>query len=189
MKKYLIAALFSSFCAIVAAQEPLVFCPQVAVALATQGTSGVTGGGGVEFIANFKVNDQIKMGPGIGMMGHNYNLEKNGNCDFSTFEVPVFLNLQYHFPTGNINPYLQGQIGYNFGNVSYSSYRYEFDTYYYSDGDEEHMGVFFKVGAGINFNLKRGSLFIDLGYKIHQWTVDTTPAYGELTVGYCFRHH
>lgn len=170
----------------------LKFCPQVAVVLATQGKSGVTGGGGVEFIANFKINDHVKMGPGIGMMGHNYNLKVTENAyyedDFSTFEVPVFFNLQYHFATNNVNPYLQGQVGYNFGNVDSERISIVDNSYSFSNG-EEHMGVFFKVGAGINFNLKRGSLFIDLGYKIHQWTVDTTPAYGELTVGYCFRHH
>lgn len=104
--------------------------------------------------------------------------------DISTFEVPVFYNLQYQFGTGNVSPYVQGQVGYNFGNVDYY-----YDAFYGNNEDDEHMGVFAKVGLGVNFNLKRGALFIDLGYKVNQWTLDSTPTYGELTIGYCFRHH
>lgn len=163
----------------------LKFCPQVAVCLGTQGSSGITGGGGVEFIANFKINDRVKMGPGIGMMGHNYNERIDNREDISTFEVPVFYNLQYMLGSGNVKPYFQGQIGYNFGNID--SY---YDSFCDSSAEEdEHMGVFFKIGAGVNFNLKRGALFVDLGYKVHTWTLDSTPTYGELTIGYCFRHH
>lgn len=157
------------------------FCPQVAAVTATQGSCGITGGGGVEFIANFKANNRVKMGPGIGMMGHNY--EKGGVS--ATFEIPVFFNAQYHFTQSNINPYIQGQVGYNFGAVNAGDYNS--DGIYYDR--EEHMSLFVKVGAGLSFNLRRGAIFVDLGYKLHQWTIDSTPYYGELTIGYCFRHH
>lgn len=164
----------------------LKFCPQVAMALGTRGSADITGGGGVEFIANFKLNDRIKLGPGVGMMGHGYDFydSTTGRSDFSTFEIPIFFNAQYNLFTGDIAPYVQGQFGYNFGSVDY----YE-DYMGYISTDKEHLGVFFKVGAGINFNLNRGALYIDLGYKVQTWSVDTTPTYGELTIGYCFRHH
>lgn len=159
---------------------PLKFCPQVAAVLATQGSSSMTGGGGVEFIANFKVNDRFKIGPGIGMMGHNFSEDIGKYKDVSTFEIPVFLNLQYNLSEKSVIPYLQGQIGYNFGTV---------DCFSYHDDEDQHMNLFVKVGAGINFNLKRGALFVDLGCKLSQWTLDSTPIYGEFTIGYCFRHH
>lgn len=159
----------------------LKFCPQVGLVLGTLGSGSITGGGGVEFVANFKVNDYLKMGPGAGMMGHNYDYRNGGITDVSTFEMPIFFNIQANFTKSAVSPYVVGQVGYNFGSISYT------DCVGCDTEEEEHMGMFAKMGVGIDFNLRRGAIYVDLGYKIHQWTIDTTPTYAEFSIGYKFR--
>jgi len=139
------------------------------------------GGGGVEFVGSLQLNDHWKIGPGAGLLGHNYH-----NRDWSSVEFPVFIQAKYDFAKKVISPYVVMQFGENFGRIETNVYESDQD---YSTLYNE-MGFFGKVGFGVNVKMKRGRFFFDLGYKIQQvsskdWRTDmSTPQYCTISMGY-----
>lgn len=137
------------------------------------------GGGGVEFVGGLQLDDHWKIGPGAGILGHNYH-----NRDWSSAEFPVFIQARYDFQAKSISPYFVMQFGENFGRIETDQYDNEGYSLY------NEMGFFGKVGFGINVKMKRGRFFFDLGYKIQQvksndYRTDmSTPQYCTISMGY-----
>lgn len=158
----------------------LQFRPEIRLRLDAPCSDHVDGGGGVMGVAGVQINRSLIIGPGFGMIGHNYY-----NEDLYSFEFPVFIQARAMIPSKLVSPYVIGQVGYSFGSL---------DDYanLIPAQESDRLGMFASLGVGFRMKLKRGSLFMDLTWNAQQWRssqLDSPTTFG-ICGGYFFeRRH
>ena len=116
---------------------------------------------GAELILGYRASDQFRIGVGTGIywckhlyenasiVGSHYYEEYRETASY----IPMFLDVKYNFITGNISPYLRVDVGYSLFN-SASDY-----------ADNNKLGFMTNPAFGVDFNVGKGCLFLEVGYK------------------------
>lgn len=143
---------------------------------------------GAEFVAAYRLSEELRLGIGVGIywckhlyedagvdaLLHQYYDEYRETASY----IPVFLNGKYNFVTKrNWMPYLSLDAGYSFFNAA---------SDYAKDND---LGLFVKPAFGVDYNIDKGALFLEVGYKYQDRKFqDAKMGYSQLTlsIGYQF---
>lgn len=143
---------------------------------------------GCEFVAGYRLSDDFRLGIGTGIywckhlyedahynsLIHYFSEEYRETASY----IPIFANGKYNFvTTSDWRPYLSVDLGYALFN-SASKY-----------ADDNKLGIFVKPAFGVDYNIGKGALFFEVGYKYQDREFqDVKMGYSQLTmsVGYQF---
>ncbi len=141
---------------------------------------------GGEFLAGYRIIPQLRLGIGVGIdyCEHKYE-DAHYNTLINRYQkeyresaayIPLFLNGKYNFTEGKISPYVTTDIGYSFF-IPYSDY-----------AKENSLGVFVKPGFGVDFNIGKGDIFVEVNYTYQTRKFYETCNYSQigLSIGYQF---
>lgn len=143
---------------------------------------------GGELVAGYLLSEDFRIGVGAGIYWCKHLYEK-GHYDRwinrlvdeyreTASYIPLFINGKYNIvSTSDWCPYLSVDLGYSIFN-SASEY-----------ADNNELGVFVKPAFGVNYNIGKGALFIEVGYKYQDRKFfEEKMGYSQMTmsVGYQF---
>ena len=162
------------------------FEPQVKVGYAYGIDDYKTQSFGGEFVAGFRINPNVRIGAGVGIdycdhkyedayydpYLHYFNKEYRESAAF----VPVFVDGKFNFTDSSISPYISVDLGYSFF-IPFSDY-----------AKENNLGIFVKPAFGIDFNVGKGAVFVEVNYNYQARKFYETRNYNQigLSVGYQF---
>ena len=143
---------------------------------------------GGEFIAGYRLSDEFRLGIGAGAYWCKHLYEKehyNSSISYLSKEYretasyfPIFVNCKFNFVTsGEWRPYLSADLGHSIFN---SASRY---------ADDNELGIFVNPTFGVDYNIGKGALFLEVGYKFQDREFQKEKmGYSQLTlsVGYQF---
>lgn len=206
MKKILISLLL---CAGISASwaQTRIFHPTVKF---TAETSATEPGGKAHVIFNgdFVLNNYLRIGPGVGVGYEAYEddiyFDSRGSERYNpnspsemVYSIPLFASFKYFIiPNRKCTPYLFANVGYTFCVKDGLRNRYR-----HFGGDYiEDLGFATGGGVGIDINLKRGSLQIELDGKMQKveyrnnwnneyrnsWNEEMHHTFFGISVGYAF---
>ena len=120
---------------------------------------------GLEIGAEYRYNvyPGLELGGGLAFQGH--KKLKNGGEGFNS--VPVYATMKYSFDTGDVKPYLKGDLGYSFNT------------------NHANNGFYYGAGLGVSFN----NFNVELMYKENKsrytgWLYDGNINYKRVTLGF-----
>lgn len=120
---------------------------------------------GLEIGAEYRYNvyPGLELGGGLAFQGH--KKLKNGGEGFNS--VPVYATMKYSFDTGDVKPYLKGDLGYSFNT------------------NHANNGFYYGAGLGVSFN----NFNVELMYKENKsrytgWLYDGSINYKRVTLGF-----
>ena len=120
---------------------------------------------GLEIGAEYRYNvyPGLELGGGLAFQGH--KKLKNGGEGFNS--VPVYATMKYSFDTGDVKPYLKGDLGYSFNT------------------NQANNGFYYGAGLGVSFN----NFNVELMYKENKsrytgWLYDGSINYKRVTLGF-----
>lgn len=186
MKKFLLVL-------VVALSMPLVvlakgFEPQVKVTGNIGVDSYKNNSFGADFVAGYRVTDMFRVGIGVGISyvdlffedGHFIENHWYGTYKESAAYVPVFVDCKLNLTSGKISPHVNLDLGYA-AYIPFSGY-----------AKKNQLGFFVQPAFGVDFNLGKGALFVQVGYKYQMrkcdYWVNTNGNYSQvsLAIGYQF---
>ena len=143
---------------------------------------------GAEFLAGIRMSGKLRLGVGVGISycdllyedgGVNMILNKYyGDYRESSAYIPIFANIKYNFTSNGVSPYVSADLGYS-AFISCSDY-----------ANDNKLGLFCKPCFGIDFPIKKGKIFLEVGYKYQHrsWSGLNSPDYMQATgaIGYQF---
>ena len=143
---------------------------------------------GGEFLAGYRVSEGFRLGVGAGIYWCKHLYESahydkyinhySGEYRETASYIPVFANGKYNLATnGGLKPYLSVDFGYAIFNAA-SDY-----------AKENKLGLFVKPAFGVDYEIGKGALFFEIGYKYQDRKFyDVKMGYSQLTmsVGYQF---
>ena len=119
---------------------------------------------GLEIGAEYRYNvyPGLELGGGLAFQGH--KKLKNGGERFNS--VPLYATMKYSFDTGDVKPYLKGDLGYSF-NTNHAK-----------------NGFYYGAGVGVSFN----NFNVELMYKENksrytEWWYNGSVNYKRVTLG------
>lgn len=118
---------------------------------------------GAEFIASYRTNSYFRIGVGTGIswcnmvLGH-LRWEKYRETDAF---VPLYVNAKINFINHGVSPYFSANAGYTFL-IPFSGW-----------SEKTTMGFMLNPAFGVDFPLRRGSIFLELGYKFQMMNYDS----------------
>ena len=120
---------------------------------------------GLEIGAEYRYNvyPGLELWGGLAFQGH--KKLKNGGEGFNS--VPVYATMKYSFDTGDVKPYLKGDLGYSFNT------------------NHANNGFYYGAGLGVSFN----NFNVELMYKENKsrytgWLYDGSINYKRVTLGF-----
>lgn len=143
---------------------------------------------GADFVAGYRFSDLFRLGAGLGISyvdlfyesAHYIGQHWYKEYKESAVSIPVFVDGKLNFTKTKISPYFNLNLGYAIY-VPCSDY-----------AKENTLGFFIQPSVGVDFNLGKGAIFVQAGYKYQMrkcdhW-VDTNGNYSQVSfaVGYQF---
>lgn len=143
---------------------------------------------GVDFVAGFRTSDLIRIGAGAGISYVDLLFEDAhfiGNHYFDKYKenaayIPIFIDGKFNFIKSKISPFVNLDLGYAVY-VPFSEY-----------AKKNSLGFFVQPAFGVDFNIGKGDLFVQVGYKYQMrkcehWA-DTNGNYSQTSfaIGYQF---
>jgi hypothetical protein len=147
---------------------------------------------GAEFIAGYRITPTFRLGAGVGvsyvdLLFEDANVSAIGSHIYyskeyreSAVSVPIFVNAKVNFFENSISPFFTANIGYN-AYIACSDY-----------AKNNKLGFFVAPAVGTDFNIGKGAITLQVGYKYQMRTCDlwsnTNGNYSQVTfaVGYQF---
>ena len=141
---------------------------------------------GGEFLAGFRLNPTIRLGIGVGisycdLLYEDAYYDSNTHSYYDEYKesgayVPLFINGKFNFSEGSISPYFAADLGYSFF-IPGSDY-----------AKENKLGLFAKPTFGVDFDLGKGDIFVEVNYnyQVRKFYDDCNYSQIGLSVGYQF---
>jgi|WetSurMetagenome_2_1015567.scaffolds.fasta_scaffold71531_3 hypothetical protein len=110
---------------------------------------------GIDFSINYKINQQVKYGLGLGL-AQSYMLDYKIETDDGSIKLhndntllPVFVTGKFNFNNEKSSPYISFDAGYTFCLNS-----------------EKRSGLFARPAIGVNIPVEKGKIFLQAAYRM-----------------------